>query len=170
MWKRGNKKGTTLLETILVLTVLTFVILAVTSVFIVGIKAWSGVDKEAKLAQQGALLSERLMRELRGINAIYSAEADEIIIQSGGGEIIKYEIDGKELIKQGGGKNISLAKNLSSFQFSYYDGGNALLGFPVEADDVALVKIILTIEDEKESLGLTSGVNPRRIWIKKGLP
>jgi len=169
MWKKGSKKGTTLLETILILIVLSFVILAATSLSIVGIKAWSGVDKEAKLAQAGSLLLERLMRELRGINSIASAEADELIVQTKDGKL-KYHLAGKELIKQGGGKNISLAKNLSSFQFSYYDEENALLGFPVEADDIAFIKITLTLEDEKESLSLTSGVNPRSIWVKKGLP
>jgi len=165
MWKRGNKEGTTLLETILVLTILGLVILAVTSLSIVGIKAWGDVDKEAKLAQQGSLLSERLMRELRGIDSIISARVNELVVQSGDAEI-KYYLDGKELIKQGGGRNIFLAKNLASFQFSYYDEGNTLLGFPVEADDIAFVKIILALEDEKMTLNLTSGINPRSIWVR----
>ena len=167
--KRENKKGTTIIETVLTLIVLTFIILAVTSLSTIGIKAWNNIDKEAKLAQAGSLLSERLMRELRGINSIVSAEADELIVQTGYGEV-KYYLSGKELVKQGGGKNISLAKNLSNFQFNYYDSENALLDFPAASDEIAFIRIALTLEDEKENLSLTSGINPRSIWIIKGLP
>ncbi|MDO9574587.1 MAG: hypothetical protein Q7I94_06295 [Candidatus Contubernalis sp.] len=169
MWKRENKKGATLLETIIILTVLTVIILAVTSLSLVGIKAWSNIDKEARLAQSGSLLLERLVRELRGLDSITSAEADELIVRSKDGEL-KYHFEGKELIKQGGGKNISLANNLSHFQFSYYDGVNNLLSFPAAPGDIAFIRITLTLKDEKDSLSLTSGINPRNMWIKRGLP
>lgn len=171
MWKRENRgaKGATLLETILILTVLTLIILAVTSLSLVGIKAWSGIDQEAKLAQSGSLLLERLARELRGIDSITSAQPQALIVRTKDGAV-KYYLEGKELIKQRGARNISLAKNLSRFQFGYYDKGNNLLSPPATPGDIVFIKITLILEDEKESLSLTSGINPRSIWIKRALP
>ena len=63
--KKNNKKGVTLIELVLALALIAIILISLTSIFNISLKAWSASGKKTELVQNARIAMERMMSDLR---------------------------------------------------------------------------------------------------------
>ncbi|KPK40937.1 MAG: hypothetical protein AMJ78_06660 [Omnitrophica WOR_2 bacterium SM23_29] len=157
---KNLRGGFTLIELILVTILISILLGAITATYVVGLRAWDvgilhgGIKKEASYSLR--IMSE----ELRQATSITSANQNDVTFVAdldGNGidDTITYSwsgVVGENLNKVQSATTISLAKDVESAQFQYYDANNNLLSPPVTASSVRVVEITLRLKKEDESI------------------
>lgn len=165
------RDGFTLMELILVTFLLTILLGAITSTFVVGLRAWdvgilhAGIKKEASFSLR--MMSDE-MRQATSITAANQNDVTFVADSDGNGaeETITYSwsgVIGENLNRIQGTTTSALARDVESAQFQYYDANNNLLSFPVTASLVRAVEISLKLKKENESIQYLSKFRPRGI-------
>ena len=138
--RRTTHDGFTLLETIFVVALLSLIILAFIPYFRTTVKSWEVTDRHFEILQNARVGMDDMVRKIRTADAFIKAKSDDLEIQDGEGNNIRFRKTGTILKRD----NDALAEPVESLNFTYYDSeGNTTS----EEDEVRMVKISMTISD-----------------------
>ncbi len=156
----NNQKGFTLIEMIIVITVISIIAGIASMIILEGIKSYQAEVSLSDIHNQGRLAIERMAREIRLIRSATAADistmtATNIVFNDVNGANIQFSFAGNTISRGGN----TLANNVQSLTFSYYqqDGTTAA----ATAAQVWYVQISLTTVNRGETLSMRVRVHPR---------
>ncbi len=170
-----QKKGFTLIELIIVIVFFTIFTGVVSWTFVVGLRTWGSGRDRAYIRQDANLAIERMVREVSQASEIETAKADEIefeadLDQDGSVETIRFDVSNDDDLERteviaGPDIVVTMAPNVQTFSLGYYlDGDNDTLLTSVTGstrDDIRVVVMSLTLDDDDETITLSSSVYTR---------
>lgn len=163
--------GFTLIEAILVIALLSLLLTAITSVFVVGFKVWDSQSLSAGAKKDAAYSLRVISEELRQASSIVAATQNSLTFTAdldgnGADETIVYcwsGTAGDDLNRTEAAITKILARDAENAQFIYYDASNDPLAFPVAVSAVKLAELTLELKTEDETIKYLLKVRPRGI-------
>ena len=162
---RQPVKGFTLIEMMIVVSLLGIFFGGVYETVIVGLRAVSAADKRENLRRQLTMAMDQLTRE---IDAAYNVDvAQDQRLQFDARDIngdgsndnnINYLVSSGDFQRVFSGDTITLIPDLASLDFDYIDFNGNTLATPVpvvQEDDVRVVQITMTATRDTETVSLT---------------
>ena len=162
------KNGFTLIELILVITIIGIIAGVVGFVLFGAVDAWTFKFNRADLLADGRLAMNRMVREIREIKNrgnVTTAKSSEFRFINTSDVDIKYKLDKGDLLNrtEDGTKNL-LAEDVSDLTFTYFDSDGATIDKPdtnPDATDIRRVRINLCLTKNGENVYLQSDSVPR---------
>ena len=170
------KKGFTLIELIVVITLFLMLASVVLWVFVVGLKSWDSGKNRANIRQSVNAAFERMTRELSQASEIAIAKADEIefeadLDQNGSAEAIKFDISNAGVLQRteiivGPDIIVSMVPYVQSFTLGYYlDSDNddllSTVTTPSDLDSIRVVVMSITVTAGDETLTFSTSAYVR---------
>jgi prepilin-type N-terminal cleavage/methylation domain-containing protein len=166
--KKSN--GFTLIELIIVVTIIGVIAGVVGFILLGAVDAWTFKFNRADILADGRLAMNRMVREIREIKILTSvttATSSEFrftIDDSGSDVDITYELDGTDLDRTEDGTTNVLAQDVSALSFTYYDSDGDTISSPAvnpSETDIRRVQVDLTLAKNGENVYLRSQSIPR---------
>lgn len=165
----GSSAGITLIETLVVISILTIIAFVLTPVIREGIDAWIFSISTADLVAEGRLAMRRMTKELKGANSITAITPTSLKFTLPDSlDEIEYVFSGNVLYRRryisgGGSETNILARDINPFSFTYLKR-NSDRGDPATAvADIWEICIDFTVTKDSRSLRFGSTVSPRNI-------
>lgn len=166
------RKGWTLLELTISITLLSILLVAISWVLVAGLKVWGSGIGRAQMRQGACLAIERMTREISQAFSITDAQTDKIGLEvdldgDETNEEVSFSLSGADLIRTEGSVVVTLASNVQSFILAYRDLNNVAMSIPADVssqakrDNIRLVNTSLVMTRDNDTLKLTSGVYTR---------
>lgn len=163
----NNQSGFTLIEIIIVI-VITSIIAGIAAIIILqGVRAYQTEVSYSDIHNQGRLAIERMAREIRmtrSCNDITGPSNPDTDLQfvDVAGNAIRFLYSSPNLQRnENGGTLWTLANNVQSATFNYYDRNNNLTTSCTSPNDIWFIQIDLTTVNTGETLPLRVRVHPR---------
>ena len=161
-----SERGLTLLELLLVMTLLAAFMGAVYESVIVGLRVAHASDERENVRQQLASALELLTREASIANNVDTANDQDFQFDAdldGNGTTennIHYQVSSGDLTRTYNGTTVTLVRDLASLDFDFVDSGGSTLSTPVGSqptrDTIRVLQITITGTNDTESMALTS--------------
>ena len=163
-----NRKGFTLIELVIVISVIGIIAVIVGSILLGVVDAWTFKFNRNDILQDGRMAIGRMTREMRTASGITIATAGQfrfIETENSGTEAtisndITYSLSGSNLNRTENGVANLLAENVSSLAFTYYDASETVTGVIA---NIRRVKINVTLTKNGENVYLQSESMPRNL-------
>lgn len=136
-------KGVTLIEIVMVISIIGIISALLAPVILVGMDSWSYIKNRSELINNGRLAMNRMVREIREAKEINNWEDDRIEFIDINGNTIEFSQEGTLLLRNGDTLAVNLEEN-NGLSLNYWNsGGNTA----VSADEIVRVEIILSLEN-----------------------
>ncbi|MCP4653551.1 MAG: hypothetical protein GY858_09270 [Candidatus Omnitrophica bacterium] len=163
--KQLNRVGFSLLEVILVVTLLGLIVTAIYPFFGTTVSGWEVKDRQTEVLQIGRAGMDDIIRSLKGATTFSTAKANEIKFEDVDGDDVKYKLS-KGVVEL---NKVALIEPVDSLTFTYYDQDGAETS---DKSSVRLVKIALVISDSESKVSpvtFSSIVMPRKDYLAYSL-
>ncbi|MFA6320374.1 MAG: prepilin-type N-terminal cleavage/methylation domain-containing protein [Candidatus Omnitrophota bacterium] len=163
-----NKIGLTLIELIIALLLVSFVLVAVWSVYSAGSKVFYGQETRGGVVPEVERALYEFGSDLRRAASVTDAQKTSLTFTSGASssgknETMKYVWD--DISSHSLNKISTVTKpvvhSVSDLIFTYYDSNNNLLSSPVTPSDVRVVVITMTVTTKNESFKIQNAARIR---------
>lgn len=164
-----KSKGFTLIELMIVVLIVGVITGVIGFVLLGTVDAWTLKFNRNDLLWDGRLAMNRMLREIREVKdltSITTASSSEFRFTNTGDADITYSLSGTDLNRTADGTGNTLAEDVSSLSFTYYDSAGDTVSTPVVSPgetDIRRVKINLTLEKNGETFYLQSASIPRNL-------
>lgn len=166
------KKGITLIELIIAVTLFSILGSVVLWVFVVGLRSWDSGRNRADIRQSVNMALERMTRELSQASEITTAKAGNITFQAdldqnGTAETITFDVTNADnLERTESGVDILMVSNVQDFTLGYYlesDNDTLLsaVNSPATRDTIRVVVISITVNEGDETLTFSTSAYTR---------
>ncbi|NOZ63450.1 MAG: hypothetical protein GXO71_00620 [Caldiserica bacterium] len=176
----ANSRGITLLELLITIAVSVILLGAMFLSFVIGLRRWEEASINSLLTRNALFSLDKITREIRQATNLYEAEANKLTIDvdinpldsNTSPERVSYYLDSLDntlLMRKvwgGGGspdKIRVLTNNVHSLEFTYRDGNNNTLSFPVTISEVRLIEIKLVLRESGREFSLSNSAYLRNI-------
>ena len=162
-----NPKGFTLVETVIVMTIIGIVASAMGFMLLGTIKAWTFKFNRNDILWDDRLALDRMTREIRAIKnstSVTTAQAAQFRFIDTANKDITYNLSSTNLNRTENGTANLLAENVSSLSFTYYNASDIAIPTPVvspSATDIRRVKINLTLTKNGQNIYLQSDASTK---------
>lgn len=163
-----NKKGFTLVELVIVISV-TGVVAVITGSILLGvIDAWTFKFNRSDMLRDGRLAINRMVREIRAVRDITSvttASSSQFRFIDSGNADITYNLSATNLNRTENGTVNLLAENVSGLSFTYYNTSGTIIPVPTvfPITNIRRVRIDLTLTENGENVYIRSDSMPRNL-------
>ena len=164
----GSERGLSLLELLIVMTLLAIFVSAVYESVIVGVRAANAADEREDIRLQLASALDRLTREASVASTVHTATSDEFKFDAdvdGDGATetnIRYRVQNGDLERSIGGTTVTLVTDLTTLSFTYLDLNNNAWTSGAESD-IRVVQASLTATKDTETLSVASAAYLRNM-------
>jgi prepilin-type N-terminal cleavage/methylation domain-containing protein len=161
------KRGFTLIEIIIVITILGIIAGVVGFILLSTIDAWTFKFNRFELLSDGRLAMNRMLREIREIKdltSVTTASSSQFRFTNVNDVDVTYSLSSTNLNRTEDGTANVLAGNVSSITFTYYDANGDVISIPTVSPgttDIRRVRINLTFTKAGENVYLQSESVPR---------
>ncbi|MBU1134624.1 MAG: type II secretion system GspH family protein [Candidatus Omnitrophica bacterium] len=155
--------GFTLIEFIVVITIVGILIVGLSTYIIKGIDLWQLITFRNEITASGRLALFRMGREIKQIKndlSVHIASASRFKFDDVNSSSIDYQLSSSNLKRN----SDILARGTSSLAFIYYDVNNAEIATPLvspNATNIHRIKIVLEVASGDQTKTLTSQIHPR---------
>ena len=162
-----SKHGFTLIELIIVITIIAIITGVVGYILLGAVDAWTFKFNRNDLLWDGRLAVNRIVREIRQIKdttSVTTANASQFRFIDVDDVDITYSLSSTDLNRTEDGTANVLAEDVSSMGFSYYDSNGDTISTPTvspSATDIRRVQIDLTLRKSGENVYVQSESTPR---------
>ncbi len=162
-----RKKGFTLIELIIVITIIGIIAGVVGYILLGTVDAWTFKANRNDLLWDGRLAVNRMVREIREIKdltSVTTASSSQLRFTNINNNSITYSLSGAGLNRTKDGTANILAQNVSSLSFTYYDSGGASIATPAvspSATNIKRVRVNLTLTNGGQNFYAQSDSVPR---------
>lgn len=164
--------GFTLIELIIVLSLLGLFLGAVQETFIHGLRIVDAADERSEVDSELAWGLERLSREVAQAKTFTTATASRMVLtvdlnQDGTDETVDYLLSNGQVLRQESNRQVVLVRNAQALTFSYVDLDGNTLSVPVASgslDDIRLVQVSVTGDLEDETVAMTTAMFVRNLF------
>ena len=162
-----NKKGFTLIELVIVITIVGIAASIIGAILLGAIDAWTFKFNRNDILWDGRLAIDRMTREIRTIKdsaSVTTASSAQFRFIDAGNKDITYSLSSTNLNRTEDGAANLLAENVSSFAFTYYDASDTVISVPAvspSATDIRRVRINLTLTKNGQNVYLQSDASPK---------
>ena len=156
-----NAQGTTLIELIMVITIVG-VLVGVSSMYIKEtIDLWSFLSFRTEAVAKQRMSLMRMAREMRQIKSnatIYNATATQFRFQDMNNATIEYILNATNVMRNAD----ILVNNVNNLTFSYYDVNNTVVAVPVvNLTSIRRISINMTVQSGNRTKTVATQVYPR---------
>ena len=162
-----RKNGFTLIELVVVISVVGIISTIVGSILLGAIDAWTFKFNRNDILWDSRLAIDRMTREIRTIRnatSVTTASSSQLRFIDAGNKDITYSMSSTNLNRTENGTVNLLAENVSSLAFTYYDANDAVIPAPAvspSATDIRRVRINFTFTKNNENVYLRSDASTR---------
>lgn len=163
-----KSKGFTLIELVIVITIIGIITGIVGSILLGAIDAWTFKFNRQDILSDSKLAMNRMVREMKEVKnraKVTTADLSEFSFENIDSVDITYALSGTDLDRIEDETANTLAENVSSLTFTYFDAdGDDEIETPIVAPsktDIRRIRINLTLTKNEETLYLQSDVSPR---------
>lgn len=160
-------KGFTLIELIIVITIIGIIAGAVGFILLGSIDAWTFKFNRNDLLWDARLSMNRMsreIREIRDLTSVTTATSSQFRFINVDDVDITYSLSSTDLNRTEDGTSNVLAENVSGLTFTYYDSSGATISSPnvsPSETDIRRVRINLTLTKNSENFYLQADSRPR---------
>lgn len=158
---KSQQGGFTLLELILVMTLVGILVSLSSNLFFYQINLWDRLTTHTESLQNSRHALQMLTRDLRQIEAadsIYQASEDSIRFKEINGSTVSYKFSNSQILRNGD----LLINDVDDIQFKYYDNSGNLISSPVtDPSQISTISIDMTTAAGEGALSLSTKVKPR---------
>jgi len=162
-----NRKGFTLVELVIVISVTGIIAVIAGSILLGVIDAWTFKFNRSDMLRDARLAINRMVREIRTVRdstSIITASSGQFrFIDYSGSADITYSLLGTNLNRTENTVANLLAENVSSLTFRYYNASGTELPTPTVPANIKRVGISLTLTKNGENVYLQSESMPRNL-------
>ena len=168
-WRR---KGFTLVEILIVVTLGSMIMAGVTSSYIFLFKSSIGMGNYVDMNQQSRFAMELFGRDVRNASEVYTMTSSVLSIEvpsttSSNTVTYAYNAEAKTLTRTVGGVSRSILTDVNSLIFTYYNLKNVVAAGTVEAKkvqiEVEMIRKILTLENTNHVISSRYMMRNRRV-------
>ena len=162
-----RKNGFTLVELIIVITIIGIIAGVVGYILLGAVEGWTFKAKRNDLLWDGRLAINRMAREIREIKnltSVTTASSSQFRFTNVNNNSIIYSLSGADLNRTKDGSANILAQNVSNLSFTYYDSSGAGIATPTvspSATNIRRVRINLTLTNGGQNFYAQSDSVPR---------
>ena len=162
-----KNKGFTLIELVIVITIIGITASILGFMLLGTIKAWTFKFNRNDILWDGRLALDRMTREIRTIKnstSITTATSSQFRFTDAGNKDITYSLSSTNLNRTENGTANLLAGDVSSLAFTYYNSSDTVIPSPVvspSATDIRRVKINLTLTKNGQNVYLQSDASTK---------
>jgi len=131
--KLKDQKGFSLIEIVVAITILAFVSIGIMTFTVPVTNLWLFQKFQEGAANEGRLAAMRMVREIAQVKddtSVSTAQAANFSFTNTGGDTITFGLNGTTLTRNEGNGAQTLAENISTLQFVYYDAAGNTLATP----------------------------------------
>ena len=162
-----NKRGFTLVELVIVITIVGIISVVIGSMLLGTVKAWTFKFNRNDSLWDGRIALDRMTREIRAIKnttSVTTASAAQFRFIDAGNKDITYSMSSTNLNRTENGTANLLAENVSSLAFTYYDTNGNTIATPTvspSATNIRRIRISLTLTKNGENVYLRSDASTK---------
>ena len=161
-----KENGFTLIEVIIVITIVGIVSVIIGSMLLGVVKAWTFKINRNDILWDGRLAINRMTREIRTVRndaSVTTASSSQFRFIDSANIDITYSLSSTNLNRTENGTANLLAENVSSLSFTYYDAAGTVIPSPTVSPttDIKRVRINLTLTKNGQTFYLQSDNMPR---------
>jgi prepilin-type N-terminal cleavage/methylation domain-containing protein len=162
-----RKNGFTLVELVIVISVVGIISTIVGSMLLGAIDAWVFKFNRNDILWDGRLALDRMTREIRTIKnstSVTTASSAQFRFTDTGNKDITYSLSSTNLNRTENGTANLLAENVSSLTVTYYNSSDAVIPSPTvspSATDIRRVRINLTLTKNGQNVYLQSDASTK---------
>lgn len=162
------RNGFTLIELIIVITIIGIVAGVIGFVLLGAVDAWTFKFNRTDLLADGRLAMNRMVREIREIkddDSVTTASSSEFRFTNAGNVDITYNLSSTDLNRTANSVTNILAENLSNLTFTYYDsyasGATSITPTVGTDTNIRMVQIDMSLTKNGENVYVRSQSVPR---------
>ncbi|MEK6733473.1 MAG: prepilin-type N-terminal cleavage/methylation domain-containing protein [Candidatus Omnitrophota bacterium] len=161
------KRGSTLVELVIVITIIGIIAGVVGYILLGAVDAWTFKVKRNDLLWDGRLAINRMgreIREIKNLTNVTTASSSQFRFTNVNNNSITYSLSGTDLNRTKDGAANILAQNVSSLSFTYYDSSGASIATPTvspSTTNIRRVRINLTLTNDGQNFYAQSDSVPR---------
>lgn len=167
-----NKKGFSLIELMVVITILSIIILGLVTLFSGGTRSWIAGQSQLKAQREARLVMDQMVRETREAKLVNNtSNLHNISFSSPFHDGITYSYNNITrilYIKRGSGSPNQLITNVLKFEVYYFDNQDNEMDPATQNDQISKVMIELSIDvdnDENADIALNSDIDLRNFSL-----
>ena len=166
-WSCARRRGLSLIELLIVISLLSIFIAAVYESVIIGLRVVNASSSREMLRQQLTAALDRLTRDISVANNVDAAQSGRFQFDTPDVNNVNYVYSSSSLSRDDAASSqVTILNNISSFDFNYFDSTGAQLSEPVAGaaeDTIRVVQILITVTKNNETLTLASAAYLRSI-------
>jgi len=157
-----KNKGFTLVEVVIVITIVGIVSVIIGSILLGVVKAWTFKFNRNDILWDGRLALDRMTREIREVRnttSVTTASSSQFRFIDTGNADITYSLSSTNLNRTENGTLNLLAENVSSLVFTYYNSSGTVIPVPTvspSATNIRRVRISFTLTKNGQNVYLRS--------------
>jgi prepilin-type N-terminal cleavage/methylation domain-containing protein len=127
---------------------------------------WSIYRKD--LSESAEVTLRRMTREIRRLQddtSVITANATTYRFTDIDSDVIQFQLNGSNLERENNGTTDTLAANVSSFSFTYFDDSGTSIATPTlsPATDIRFVEIAMTLQSDTNTIDYTTRIKLRNV-------
>ena len=163
-----NKKGFTLVELVIVITIAGITATIVGTILLGTVKAWTFKFNRGDMLWDARVAIDRMTREIRTVRnnaSVTTASSSQFRFIDAGNVDITYSLSSTNLNRTENGTANLLAENVSSLSFTYYDAAGTVIPSPTVSPttNIKRVRVNLTLIKNGQTFYLQSDSMPRNL-------
>ncbi len=159
-------RGFTVLELMIVISLMGLFFAAVQESVIVGLRAVNAADDRETIRQQVTSALDRLTREAVLASNVDQADSGQFQFDMPGTSNVNYAYNSSTLTRTSAGTAQTILQHITSFTLSYIDSSGNTLATPVAAgarNTIRVVQLAVTVNPDTETLSLASAAYLRNM-------
>mgnify|MGYP003394064802 CR=1 FL=1 len=162
-----RSKGFTLIEVIIVITIVGIVSVIIGSMLLGVVKAWTFKINRNDILWDGRIALDRITREIRTVKnntSVTTASSSQFRFTDAGNKDITYSLSSTNLNRTENGTANLLAADVSALTFTYYDTNGNTIATPTvspSATNIRRVRINLTLTKNGQNIYLQSDASTK---------
>jgi prepilin-type N-terminal cleavage/methylation domain-containing protein len=155
---RNNRKGLTLLEIVISISIFALVSAAISFIFSRALFVYRVSVNKNRAAQEAQVAMEWVVRDISLATCIYQADATSISLNRPNGGYVKYHLSNSTTLQRNDCiSDYLLSEHIDSFNLSYYDSANQSTS---STSDIAEVEISLATTAANQKFNLYTVASP----------
>jgi len=162
-----KEKGFTLIEVVIVITIVGIVSVIIGSMLLGVVKAWTFKINRNDILWDGRIVLNRITREIRTVKnntSVTTASSSQFRFTDAGNKDITYSLSSTNLNRTENGTANLLAADVSALTFTYYDATGTSIPTPAvspSATNIRRVRINLTLTKNGQNVYLQSDASTK---------